>query len=204
MGMNITKSFDFAEFRVDYVKKKVDVSHPYKSPLFLEYLLLVCIYIGVGILICFPLIIFNIFFYVPKFLNSSFVILVFLGIIVYDYFTDKIRFIGISIAKDDDQAVKFSIHNVTSKKVVLQNVGNLYNEWEATGDYSKYLKRLEIKCVRLKKSLGWMNTKYRWEIHLFFKEVPKTGFMSFQTQRQEDDFVLGNGEIRIKQVGVHG
>lgn len=202
MGYKVEKSFDFAEFSIDYKKKKVDLSYPHKSHPLMDFIIFILF--GIPFVALFYVIFGSFLFWIPEQYQQIYGIMV-LTIPVgtwmwFCYRTKYVREFLIKIGQDSNQENQIYLGGYIGKKIIIQNVGNYFTGYETFGDHSLYLEKFEIKNrkrIKKKKKL-FHQPHYRWEIHVTFSKRPKDGHMIIKNQRSEFDETIGNGDIIIK------
>ena len=82
--------------------------------------------------------------------------------------------------------------------MVIKNIGNYLTKWKVSGDYNKFLKIIEMKCLEVAMD-KFKIPHYRWELHVEFTRIPKEGRLLIQNIFGDTDRFL-KGEVEIEEI----
>lgn len=197
MAYTVEPSFDYANLKVDYKNKKVEVDYPYRTSILVDWF----IFGGIGLFIVTLLtalvgatldlfnIVVNLF---PLWLFF------FVGWMIFSFKSKYIRELLIKTGLDERDYNQVYLSSIKSKKVKIKNVHNYFTSYEASGDFSKFIETFEIKCVKFEKTA--LSYKYAWEIILTFSDIPKKGDMSIWNQVDRGTSFEPNKKVEIEEL----
>jgi len=186
MAYTVLPSFDYANFKIDYKNKKVNLDYPHKDSKALEFF----VFLAFGIFFV-PLITgvcilaLDVLQYDTDELGLPILLMMVVIWIIVAYKTSFIRKAILDAGqKWEDTNQIFISGGLKRKTVEILNVGNYFTDYELAGDYSKYINTFEIKCVELKKKKGIIFPKamFKWKYVITFDKVPKEGYMRIHSQ----------------------
>ena len=200
MGYKIKNTVSWAGVTVNYKRKRVYLKYP-KKPDFLSFTIVILIISMMmsGMITSVEGVLLDILF--KGFVNVHAGLLFIANWMIFAHWAFTKPHLRLALMKNDtdyNKTSQFYISGIKRKHVVLKNIGNMFTHYKASGDYSKYLERFKIKCLKYKPSKGLLeNEKFKWEIHVDFSKVPKTGRLMIFNQKSDYDIV--DGFVEVKQ-----
>ena len=184
--IDFQKTAEFKEISIDFRSGRVD----FESLTSKWHQQLPYIFVDIGMVFIYTFFIYGIVWFAAMIIQPTFGLVVLALLCLYNYRKPQVRIKSFEwvckILKQQpgifQQLIVFG-EDVKSKKYVIEDVGHLLTEYQFHRDFSKFTNKIMFVCSN-KEEINEDPDKAKWNIELYFDELPKTGCAIFTNYRE--------------------